>query len=128
MVMNIAEMASGYEKLSDDELTQIVVANYDLSQKLIASHPEMAQDAGFELFDPSWAKRYWRTVVGEITGIKSLEDIYSWAISTSIVSIADLLVAHYQIPPAALSASVALAIILVRAARAALTSKDKPNE
>jgi hypothetical protein len=114
--MNIAEMASSYERLSDDELTQIVVTNYDLSQKLVTSHPQMAQDAGFELFDPSWAKRYWRTIVGEITGIKTPNDISSWALSASIVKVTDLLIAHYQIPSAAHSTAVSLAIILLRAA------------
>ncbi len=122
--MNVSEIVSKYENQSDAELTQTVVVNYDLTQAILASHPQMAQDAGFELFDPNWAKRYWRNIAGEITGINAYEKIYSWAVGASITNVATLLIDHYKLPAVALSAAVALAIILVRAAR---SSKDAPK-
>lgn len=123
--MNTAEIASAYEHQSDDELTRIVVADYDLAQAILSAQPQMAQDAGFELFDADWAKRYWRNIVTELTGKSTSDKLYSWAMGASITSVANLLVQHYKLPAVALSAAVALAVILLRAAKASKAEGSK---
>jgi hypothetical protein len=115
--MELRSLASSLSAQPDEELAQIVVSDHDLSQRIVAMHPEMAQDAGFELFDGQWAKRYWRNIAGEITSIKSLEQLYAWAVGAEVDAAAKLVVDHYALPPGALPAAVALAIILIRAAR-----------
>jgi hypothetical protein len=124
--MDAAQLASTYQARSDEELTQVVVANYDLTHAILAAHAEIAQDAGFELFDAAWAKRYWRSIVTDITGIKVVDEIYSWAIGASIAEAANLVVATYALPPVALPAAVALAVILVRAATRSRQAKPGP--
>jgi hypothetical protein len=107
-----------YEAKSDNELARIVAANYAIAHTIVASNPQMAQDAGFELFDSDWAKRYWRSVVAQITGIKLADEVRSWAIGASIDQLVELIVEHYSLPPGALPAAVALAIILLKATKA----------
>lgn len=120
--MNDATFVSVYENKPESELTEAVVASYELTQAILAAHPEMAQDAGFELFDREWATRYWRSIVSEVSGIKPLDKVQSWAVGATISQLAASIVAHYALPAVALSAAVALAVILIRAASA------KPNQ
>jgi hypothetical protein len=124
--MSNEDVVTKYEGLANEELTQVVVTDYDLTQAILSSHPEMAQDAGFELFDTDWAKRYWRNVLSEISGIKASDKLLSWATGASIAGVANLLIAYYQLPAVAFSAAVALTVILVRAAKAASASQPKP--
>lgn len=106
-----------YDKKPTEELTEEVVANYDLTEAILSAHPRMAADAGFELFDGVWAKRYWRTLVADISGLKAASKIESWAISATISGAATAIVTTFGLPAVAFSAAVALAIILIRAAR-----------
>jgi hypothetical protein len=76
----------------------------------------MAQDAGFELFDPSWAKRYWHNIVSDVTGKTTLDEIGSWAVNASIGSLAELVASHYNLPNVAFPAAVGLSVMLIRAA------------
>ena len=114
--MNLDDIAAEYATKSDADLAQIVVANYDLSNSVVEAHPGMSQDAGFELFDAQWAKRYWRNLAAEISGLKALDKVQSWAVGASISGVAKLIIDHYSLPAAAVSAAVALAVILIRAA------------
>jgi hypothetical protein len=50
--------------------------------------------------------------------LKGIDKVQNWAVGASISGIAKLIVDHYALPPVAISAAVALAIILVRAAKA----------
>jgi hypothetical protein len=119
-VVELAKLADEYISKSDDELIDVVRQNYDLTNAIVARDPSMAQDAGFELFDREWAKRYARGILAEISGSKGLGDqVYSWAMGASIANIATLIVQQFGVPASALAAAVALAVILVRAARAA---------
>ena len=115
--METTELLSKYEKLSNDDLTLIVQEDYDLTDAIMTHNPHMAQDAGFELFDSNWAKRYWRNILAEVRGIGIGDEVYKWAIGTSVASIAKLLISHYALPAAAFSAVVALVIVLIRAAK-----------
>ncbi len=123
--MDTNEIISKHEKCSDDELTQVVVGDYDLTQAILVSHPQMSQDAGFELFDVSWARRYWRNIIAEIKGINLADVAYSWVINASIENVAQLLIDYYNLPTAAFSAAVALAIIIIRAASASQQEEHK---
>lgn len=122
--METENLLDVYSEMSDDELAQVVSENYNLSQAIISSHPEMAQDAGFELFDTNWAERYWRNIVAEISGLKLTDALAKWAIGGSIAGIANMIISHYALPAVALTGAVALAIILVRAAK---RSSDTPE-
>jgi hypothetical protein len=113
---DISELIEAYEEASDETLTQVVSANYDLTQSIIRAHPQMAQDAGFELFDPSWAKRYWHNIVSDVTGKTTLDEIGSWAVNASIGSLAELVASHYNLPNVAFPAAVGLSVMLIRAA------------
>jgi hypothetical protein len=106
-----------YDKKPTEELTEEVVASYDLTEAILSAHPSMAQDAGFELFDGAWAKRYWRTLVADISGLQAASKIESWAISATISGAATAIATTFGLPAVAFSAAVALAIILIRAAR-----------
>jgi hypothetical protein len=116
--MDIDAAVAEYATKSSAELADIVVQNYELSTALAQSHPEMSQDAGFEWFDAGWAARYWRKIAAEISGLKAADKVQSWAIGASISGVAQAIIAFYGLPAVAVSASVALAIILVRAAKA----------
>ena len=70
-------------------------------------------------------KRYWRNIVAEISGNSASDKLYSWAMGVSIASAANLVVQHYHLPAAALSSAVALAVILLRAARASKAEEGK---
>ena len=54
--MNAADIVSQYEGQSDDQLARIVAGDYDLTQAILSAHPQIAQDAGFELFDANWTE------------------------------------------------------------------------
>src|SRR5262245_42525505 len=110
--MQMNDLINAYGAKSDNELARIVAENYETAHVSVASNPQMAQYAGFELFDSCWAKRYWRNVVAQITGMRTLDEVKSWAIGASIDQLAQLIVDHYSLPPGALPAAVALAIIL----------------
>ena len=118
MNMNIDTAVAEYSTKSSAELADIVVKSYELSTAIADAHPEMAQDAGFEWFDTTWATRYWRKVVSEVSGLKAADKVQSWAVSATISGVASAVIAHYALPAVAVSAAVALAIILVRAAKA----------
>lgn len=120
--MDINSAVAEFAAKSDDELADIVVKNYELSTALAESHPEMAQGAGFEWFDSSWAARYWRNVLAEISGLKVPDKVQSWAVGASISGVAKAIIEYYSLPAVAVSAAVALAIILVRAAKASAPS------
>ena len=79
----------------------------------------MAQDAGFELFDLRWAQRYWRALASEISGIQGGEKLQAWAVNGTVGGVATALIEHFGLPGTAGAAAVALAVILLRAARAA---------
>jgi hypothetical protein len=112
------DVVSALMAKSDQELTRLVAQQRDLSQAIVMSHPEMAQDAGFELFDTAWAKRYWKSIVGQISGIGAVDKLYSWAVGASVTEFAKLVIKHYSLPTAATAAAVALTVILIRAAKA----------
>lgn len=120
--MDINAAVAEYAAKSDDDLANIVVKNYELSSALAESHPEMAQDAGFEWFDAKWAARYWRKVLAEISGLKVPDKVQSWAVGASISGVAQAIIAYYALPAVAVAAAVALAIILIRAAKASAPS------
>jgi hypothetical protein len=121
--VDIDNLAAEYEKKDDDELTEVVVSNYDLTEAIISAHPAMAQDAGFELFNREWAKRYWKTLVADVSGLKGAEKVQNWAISATISGTAAAIVATFGVPAIGVSAAVALAVILLRAARAERVDK-----
>jgi hypothetical protein len=125
-VAGLNELVVRYESGSDDELAAAVTADYDLTEAIVSAHPEMAQDAGFELFDREWAKRYWKTVVGEISGAGTTSEIRAWAMGATVSGVAEALISTFGLPPTVLPAAVALAFILIRAARSA--PPDDPNE
>lgn len=118
MNMDVDNVVAEYSTKSSAELADLVVKNYELSTAVVDAHPEMAQDAGFELFDTTWATRYWRKVASEVSGLKAADKLQSWAVSATIAGVANAIIAHYALPAVAVSAAVALAIILVRAAKA----------
>ena len=122
--MDLNDLVVSYGGKSDQELRQLAGGNYELTQAVLSSHSEMAQDAGFELFGQDWAKRYWKNVMAQVSGVRAINEVYKWAIGASIGEVAKLIIEHYSLPAAAASAAVALAIILVRAARA---SSEKPK-
>lgn len=126
MGAGVDELVVAYESEPDDRLAAVVAADYDLSEAIVSAHPEMAQDAGFELFDREWAKRYWKTVVGDISGAGTASEIRSWAMGATVSGVADALISTFGLPPTVLPAAVALAFILVRAARSA--PPDEPGE
>lgn len=117
--MDVDDLALSYADKSEEELRGIITGESQVADAIVTSHPEMAQDAGFELFDGAWARRYWRSVVAEVAGIKALDKVSSWAVGASIGQLAALIVAHFALPPVALPAAVALAVVLLRAAKAA---------
>jgi hypothetical protein len=116
--MDIDTAVAEYTRKSSTELADIVVKSYELSTAIAEAHPEMAQDAGFEWFDTSWATRYWRKVASEVSGLKAPDKVQSWAVNATISGVGTAIIAHYALPAVAVSAAVALAIILVRAAKA----------
>jgi hypothetical protein len=124
--MSAEDISKLYENLSDEDLTQLLVADYDVTQAILSAYPEMAQDAGFELFDASWAKRYWRSIAAEITGIKASDKLLSWAVGATISGTASLLITYFGLPAVAFSSAVALAIIILRAAKNASKPAEKP--
>jgi hypothetical protein len=117
-MMDIDTAVAEYTTKSSTELADIVVKSYELNTAIAEAHPEMAQDAGFEWFDTSWATRYWRKVASEVSGLKAADKVQSWAANATISGVATAIIAHYALPAVAVSAAVALAIILVRAAKA----------
>jgi hypothetical protein len=123
---NIESLVSQYADQPDDELVRTVVANYDLTEAIITSHPNMAQDAGFDLFDAQWARRYWRTLAADISDLRLPDKVQSWAVSSTISGIAAAIIGTYGLPAVAASAAVALAILLVRAARS--ENPSEPNK
>lgn len=112
-----AQLAVEFEHKPTEELTEVVVSSYELSEAILSAHPNMAQDAGFELFDGAWARRYWRTLVGDVTGLQAGSKIESWAINATISGTATAIVTTFGLPAVGFSAAVALAVILIRAAR-----------
>jgi hypothetical protein len=115
--MDLAEVADQYSERPDDELIHVVVSNYDLTEAILSAHPEMAEDAGFELFDPEWARRYWKTLASDISGLQAGDKIQAWAVGATISGVAGSIITTFGLPAIAVSSAVALAIILVRAAR-----------
>jgi hypothetical protein len=115
--MDPDDLLPAYASKPDEELRSVIVAHSGLAQAIVAAHPEMAQDAGFELFDAAWARRYWRSVVAEVAGIDALNRVASWVVGASIGQLASLIAARFALPPPARPAAVALAVVLLRAAR-----------
>jgi hypothetical protein len=115
--METNELITTLSDKSDDELRSLAAQNYELANALLMSHPEMAQDAGFELFGRDWANRYWRNVISQVSGIHAMDRVYSWAVGASISEVAKLIIQHYSLPAVAATSAVALAILLLRAAR-----------
>src|SRR5439155_17065371 len=66
-MMDIDSAVAEYTTKSSTELADIVVKSYELNTAIAEAHPEMAQDAGFEWFDTSWATRYSRKVASEVS-------------------------------------------------------------
>lgn len=124
--MDTDDLIAAYAGKSDDELRDVVVKSDLLTRAIVASHPQMAQDAGFELFDQGWAKRYWRSVMAQISGIGAMDRVYSWAVGVSIAEVAKLILQHYTLPAVTMSAAVALAVMLVRAAKASREDATSP--
>jgi hypothetical protein len=116
-VDDLDELAAQYIDRDDQELINTVVANYELTDAIVSTHPNMAQDAGFDLFDARWARRYWRTLVSDVSGLKLPDKVQSWAVSSTISGVASAIITTYGLPAVAASAAVALAVLLVRAAR-----------
>ena len=116
--MNVEDLAVKYTTASEEELTRIVSEDYALGEAVVVSHPEMSQDAGFELFDRAWAQRYWKTIAKDISGAPAAE-VESWALNATIVTAANAIVVSFGLPAVALSGAVALAVLILRAARAA---------
>jgi hypothetical protein len=126
--MNVAALAAEYENRPYEDLAQRVVEDYELTEALLSAHPEIAQDAGFELFDRRWAQRYWRAVVSELTGIQASEKLQSWAVNATISGVATQLIDHFGLPGSAGAAAVALAVILLRAARGSVDEAEPKEE
>lgn len=121
------ELAMRYAKLSDEELAELAAASYELTEALMSAHPNMAQDAGFELFDRAWARRYWRAVLREARSNGDGGQLRMWAVGTTVAGLAELLVSTFGVPATAVSSAVALAIILTRAAKAVPEEPDGPE-
>ena len=117
MDTRVEELSSQYASRSDDDLAEIVNSSFDLADAIVSGHPEMSQDAGFELFDSGWAKRYWKTLAGDVSGLEGTDKLQSWAVNASIAGVANAIIVSFGLPAVAFSGAVALAIILVRAAR-----------
>jgi len=123
--MQVEELSSQYASHSDEELAEIVNSSYDLADAIVTGHPEMSQDAGFELFDRGWAKRYWKTVLSDVSGLEGTDKLQAWAVNASIAGVANAIIVTFGLPAVAFSGAVALAVILLRAAR---SSGDAPPE
>lgn len=119
-----AELARQYEGLSDDELAEAAASSYELTEAIMSAYPQMAQDAGFELFDRRWAQRYWRSLAHEFGAGEGSEQVKSWAVDATIAGVANLIVTSLGVPAIALSSAVALAVILLRAAKSSAAPSD----
>lgn len=116
-VDDLEQLAAQYAERDDQDLINTVVANYELTDAIISTHPNIAQDAGFDFFDARWARRYWRTLASDVSGLHLQDKVQSWAVSSTISGIAGAIITTYGLPAVAASAAVALAVLLVRAAR-----------
>jgi hypothetical protein len=119
-----AELAKQYEGLSDDELAEAAASSYELTEAIMSAYPQMAQDAGFELFDRRWAQRYWRSLAHELGAGGGSEQLKSWAVDATIAGVANLIVVSLGVPAIALSSAVALAVILLRASKSSAATSD----
>ena len=124
--MPLEELSARYASSPDEDLAQVASSSYDLAEAIISEHPEMSQDAGFELFDRAWAKRYWKAVLGDVTGLQGAEKLQGWAVDATIAGAANAIIVTFGLPAVAFSGAVALAVILLRAARA--SSREQPHE
>jgi hypothetical protein len=78
--------------------------------------PELSQELGLDLFQPEWIKRYGKRILAEVSGLP-VDEAFKWALSLSAVQLADHLSKHFNLSLAAWSSAIALAILLLRAAR-----------
>jgi hypothetical protein len=123
--MDTQALASLYASYPDEDLTQVVSRDYDLAQAILEQNPDMAQDAGFALFDKTWSKRYWVHLVLQVKKLKTLDAAYAWAIGASIEPFANEIMAHYGLPHGSVPAAIALATIVLRAATASLGKEPR---
>ena len=122
----IEKIAAEFSRLSDEQLAELAAGNYELTDAVMSAFPEMAQDAGFELFDRAWARRYWRAVVRQVAPDDLLDSAKQWGVEATVVGMANLLVTELGLPTVAVPAAVALSVIVIRAARQA-AQDDKPG-
>lgn len=119
------EQIRALEGQGNDELTALVQADLSFSELLLTSDSRLAEDASHEPFGPGWIKRFGTSLLSSISG-KPLDKALEWAMTVSALGVAQTIVDKYGISVISYPAAIALAILLLRAAAAELTGKDKP--
>jgi len=104
------------ELLPDNDLRTLVQQSSELSDAIFVSNPRYAEDSGFEPFSADWIRRYCKSLLSEISG-KPLDKALEWALAATAMDVSAALVSHFGIVAAAHPAVIALAILLLRAAR-----------
>ena len=112
------------ETQESDDLRALIQNSVEVSEAVFLSDPVLAEDAGFEPFSSDWISRYWRSLGSQISG-KPIDQTLDWALKATAVQVSTALVVHFGISVVAYPAAIALAILLLRAAKDA---NKQPSE
>lgn len=105
-----------YETLSDRELEELVQSSFEVGEAIFLANPMYAEDAGFAPFSRDWVKRYWKSLLSQVSG-KPLDMVLEWALAATAAQVSAALVAAFGISVVSYPAAIALAVLLIRAAR-----------
>jgi hypothetical protein len=110
-------LVSEFEAKDDAALREVVQRSDELSEALLMKMPELSQELGLDLFQPEWIRRYGKRILAEVSG-QPVDLAFKWALGLTALQVAEYLSKHLNLSVAAWSSAIALAILLLRAARA----------
>lgn len=119
------EMVAEFELLDDEQLCEVLRSDTKFTESILLSIPDLASDAAFDLYGPEWLNRYWKRFIIEVKASTNDDAALKWAVNATAAGLSVMLTKHFNLPDVAIPASVALALLLIRAAK---RKESKPKD
>ena len=111
------DVVTEFESFEDYELQTVLRDNSAFANAVFRAIPDLSAESSFDLFGKEWVARYWKRLVMEVqTGLTS-DGALKWAVSATVAELSTLISTYFGVSDAAFPACVALAILIIRAAK-----------
>jgi hypothetical protein len=116
MMEDTAGLVPSLDAEDDDTLHALLQRNVQIADAVFVALPDIAQDAGFDVFGKEWMRRYWRRILSEVSSTP-VDELYKWALAETAVDLSNNLISYFGLDVHSFPAAVALAILLLRIAK-----------